>query len=185
MDAKTLCLGVLTMGDASGYEIKKQFEEGPLSYFHAAGFGSIYPALGKLTENGMVTFEEMVQEGRPDKKVYTITDAGRDELKRTLRKTPARDRIQSEACFMLFMAEYMDPAHVREVYEDYLNYYRSTILKLEARAVDCREIPSQKLFVRGIGMAIYKAIVAYMEENGHLLFEDTLEDQSQAGEATQ
>src|SRR3546814_8991519 len=34
MDAKTLCLGVLSRGAASGYEIKKAFEEGPFSHFH-------------------------------------------------------------------------------------------------------------------------------------------------------
>jgi len=39
MDVKTLCLGVLNRGEASGYEIKKQCEEGPFSHFYAAGFG--------------------------------------------------------------------------------------------------------------------------------------------------
>ncbi len=41
MDAKTLCLGALSRGDASGYEIKKAFEEGPLSHIHEASFGAI------------------------------------------------------------------------------------------------------------------------------------------------
>ena len=52
MDAKTLCLGALSRGDASGYEIKKAFEEGPLSHIHEASFGAIYPALTRLDEQG-------------------------------------------------------------------------------------------------------------------------------------
>ena len=40
MDVKTLCLGVLTLGDASGYEIRKQFEEGPFAHFFGASYGS-------------------------------------------------------------------------------------------------------------------------------------------------
>ena len=48
MDVKTLCLGVLSRGEATGYEIKKQCEEGPLAFFYAAGFDSIYPALNAL-----------------------------------------------------------------------------------------------------------------------------------------
>ncbi|MCZ6511637.1 MAG: PadR family transcriptional regulator, partial [Alphaproteobacteria bacterium] len=48
MDTKTLCLGVLTHGDASGYEIKKALEDGPFGHIQEIGFGSIYPALAKL-----------------------------------------------------------------------------------------------------------------------------------------
>ena len=47
MDIKTLCLGVLTQGEASGYDIKKHFEC-VFSHFYVAGFGSIYPALTEL-----------------------------------------------------------------------------------------------------------------------------------------
>ena len=47
MDVKTLCIGILSLGDASGYEIKKQLEE-RFSFFYDASFGSIYPALNKL-----------------------------------------------------------------------------------------------------------------------------------------
>ena len=54
MDVKILCLGVLSRGEASGYEIKKAFEEGPFSHFHQASFGSIYPALNALSAEGLV-----------------------------------------------------------------------------------------------------------------------------------
>src|SRR3546814_3071348 len=57
MDAKTLCLGVLSRGAASGYEIKKAFEEGPFSHFHQASFGSIYPALNALSADGLVAVD--------------------------------------------------------------------------------------------------------------------------------
>ena len=39
MDAKILCLGALTCGDASGYEIKKIFEGAPFAHFHQVSFG--------------------------------------------------------------------------------------------------------------------------------------------------
>ena len=58
MDVKTLCLGVLSRGDASGYEIKKQCEEGPFAHFYAAGFGSIYPALNALWSEGLISVRE-------------------------------------------------------------------------------------------------------------------------------
>ena len=44
MDVKTVCLGMLTDGTASGYDLKKEFES-TFAHFFAAGYGSIYPAV--------------------------------------------------------------------------------------------------------------------------------------------
>src|SRR3546814_15551348 len=67
MDVKTLCLGVLSRGEASGYEIKKAFEEGPFSHIHHASFGSIYPALNALSAEGLVAVRAQAQNTRPAK----------------------------------------------------------------------------------------------------------------------
>ncbi|MCP5374045.1 MAG: PadR family transcriptional regulator [Hyphomicrobiales bacterium] len=174
MDAKTLCLGVLALGDASGYEIKKQFEDGPFGQFHQVGFGSIYPALTALAAEGQVTFVEEAQEGRPDKKVYSITPAGLAALKRALRKPPAADRVRSEYLFILFFAEMLEPERRREVYESYLDTYRSRLAEME-EAADCHgEVQPGHRFVFHLGKAFYTTMVDFMENNRHLLFpEDT------------
>ena len=95
MDVKTVCLGMLTEGPASGYDLKKEFES-TFSHFFAAGYGSIYPALSALSESGLVDCEEIPQEGKPDRKVYRITDKGQQfcsRLSRTL--SPATRSVQS------------------------------------------------------------------------------------------
>ena len=58
MDVRTICLGILTRGDATGYEIKKLFEDDGYQHFVEASFGSIYPALNRLTEEGYVSVRE-------------------------------------------------------------------------------------------------------------------------------
>src|SRR5262245_954062 len=73
MDARVLCLGALHFGDASGYEIKKLFEEGDFRFFYETSFGSIYPALSRMVEDGLALVSEQAQDKRPDKKVYSIT----------------------------------------------------------------------------------------------------------------
>jgi len=176
MDSKTLCLGALMLGDASGYEIKKLFEEGPFNYFHQTSFGSIYPALGKLTEEGLVTCDEHEQEGRPDKKVYSLTDAGRDAFKKALGGSPARDKIRSESMYMLFFANQLDPGHVREVYDGYLEGFRRNIECLDGLSSD--GVNQARLFVRGFGKAFYEAAMRYMEENRHMLLP---EDEASGG----
>jgi len=167
MDVKTLCLGALTFGDASGYEIKKMFEDGPFSHFHQASFGSIYPALGKLCETGKVSMREHSQERRPYKKTYSITEAGKETLARKLRKTPAADRFRSEAVVMFFLAEYMQPDHLANVFDNYLQSYRDNLDGLSQQ--DDSDFPPNRQFTRGLGRAFYQAAVDFMEENRHLL----------------
>jgi PadR family transcriptional regulator AphA len=58
MDVRTICLGILTRGDATGYEIKKLFEDDGYQHFVEASFGSIYPALNRLTEEGLVSVRQ-------------------------------------------------------------------------------------------------------------------------------
>ncbi|MHB8404077.1 MAG: PadR family transcriptional regulator [Gammaproteobacteria bacterium] len=53
MSVKDLCLGALTFGNASGYDIKKFFPQS-FSHFYAADYGSIYPALTELTVAGLM-----------------------------------------------------------------------------------------------------------------------------------
>ena len=67
---------MLTDGEASGYDLKKEFESS-FSHFFAAGYGSIYPALSSLADQGLVDCEEIPQDGKPDRKLYQITVAGR------------------------------------------------------------------------------------------------------------
>jgi len=175
MDIKTLCLGVLTLGEASGYEIRKQFEEGPFSYFYDAGYGSIYPALGKLLAEGLVDCTETAQDRRPAKKVYTITPEGEAVFRRALHQHPAPDRIRSEYMVMFFFAHLLDEDHLRSVFEEYLTQFK--------RAADCVRdldstgIPPGRLFARGFGQTFFEAAARYMEENRHLLFGGGGEDE--------
>ena len=92
MNVRTLCLGVLSSGEASGYEIKKEIEEGLFSHFIDASYGSIYPALTQLAGEGLVTVRAEEQSGKPDKKVYAVTPKGLDTLARSISVIPGRDK---------------------------------------------------------------------------------------------
>ena len=67
MNVKTLCLAILYDENATGYEIRKLSVEGEYAYFVEASFGSIYPALAKLEEEGLVTSQVELQDGKPAK----------------------------------------------------------------------------------------------------------------------
>lgn len=163
MDVRTVCLGVLTFGDASGYEIRKLFEEGPFSHFYQAGFGSIYPALNQALADGLVTCRAETQEGRPDKKIYSLTPAGRTYLRDRLNEWPARDRIRSEFLVTLFFAGMVEDDHLAAVYDSFLEQFRGVADKLHGLGVE--GVPAGRALVRGLGITVYQAMVAYLEDN--------------------
>jgi len=166
MDIRTLCLGILTWEDASGYEIKKIFED-RLSYFYEASYGSIYPALTKLTDDGLVTCRAEAQDKRPDKKVYAISPTGRMAFMDALNKMPARDRIRSEFLAVMMYADLLPPRHLSNVIDDRAQQYRAMIADLQSCAED--EGPSSRQFVVGYGLALYEAALNYLENNRHLV----------------
>ncbi|MFC0627970.1 PadR family transcriptional regulator [Kribbella deserti] len=73
----------LTERAGSGYELARRFDKS-IGFFWAATHQQIYRVLGRMTEAGWIVAEEVAQQGRPDKKVYTVSPAGRDELARWL-----------------------------------------------------------------------------------------------------
>jgi DNA-binding PadR family transcriptional regulator len=167
MDAKTLCLAVLTKGDASGYEIKKALEEPPLGHFQDTGFGSIYPALTKLTEEGLVEGTAMAQEKRPDKKVYSITQAGRQALLEALMEPPTPDRYRSDFLFVLFLGHLLPVERLAEVVDERIAYYEEQISRMEGCCLEDR--PAGQLLVHGFGLTLYRAAVRYLRENRAIL----------------
>ncbi len=107
MNVRTLCLGFLSSGEASGYEIKKGIEDGMFSHFIDASFGSIYPALTQLTTEGLLTVRAEEQTGKPDKKVYAITEQGRHALARAISVLyAAKDKFKSEFLFQMLLHQF-------------------------------------------------------------------------------
>jgi len=101
MDIKTMVLGFLMRGSMTGYELKKRFSLS-FSFFSALSYGSIYPALKKLEQEGWITLKVEVQDGSPNRKVYTITDSGRKFFLENLRKPFTLERQKSAFLARLF-----------------------------------------------------------------------------------
>jgi DNA-binding PadR family transcriptional regulator len=84
---RLLILGALRfMQPAHGYSIRRELESWSAEDWANIAYGSIYFALNKLTEEGMVAVDETEQEGkRPARTTYVVTEAGEIEFQRLLR----------------------------------------------------------------------------------------------------
>ncbi len=163
VDVKTLCLGILTMKDSSGYDIRQYFEEGPFSHFAQAGYGSIYPALGKALEEGLVTCRAESQDGRPDRKVYSITPTGRLYLTQQLHHQPGPDKFRSDYLVSFLFAAHLEPAHLRTIFDEYQRTFAANVDMLSS--LDSDGISPGNAFVRELGIVLYGAVAEYMAEN--------------------
>ena len=152
------------LGDSTGYEINKLFEDGLFSHFLDASYGSIYPALTRLTEQGMLTCTAEAQDGRPDKKVYSLTARGKEALREALMSPVSPDKHRSEFIFASIFAAMLPGQRVTELVDAQLANCREDLARIEdalASDIDC----SSKRFVLGYGQVVMKASIEYLEKH--------------------
>ncbi len=104
MSHRYLILGLLTERPMTGYDIKKHVKAA-LSVVTNASYGTLYPTLHKLLEEGAVEVDEKPQKGRPAKKVYQITPKGYRELEGWLQQPPAADQVRREFLLKLYLGK--------------------------------------------------------------------------------
>jgi DNA-binding PadR family transcriptional regulator len=184
MDARTLCLGALYLGDASGYEIKKRYQEGDFSHFHETSFGSIYPALNRLVEDGLALCTEQAQDKRPDKKVYSITAKGREAFAEALQAPPAPDRFRSDFCFIMVFAHLLPVSRLAQLIDRQADWYGQNIERMESgECADLSDASPAVRFIHGLGLAVYRAAADYLARHREPLLDNAAAEKSGADRA--
>lgn len=112
-------LGLLSKWDATGYDIKKKFDDF-MSIFWHSHLSQIYPELNKLEAEELVTSKLVPQEGKPDKKVYSITDRGYNEITNWVGSFPEIPKVKDSFLMQVF---FMDNISADEVIFQ-LKYYQ-------------------------------------------------------------
>ncbi len=163
MDVKTLCLVVLSLGEASGYEIKKFFEDG-FSHFYVAGFGSIYPALAQLTREGHVTCSDIQQEKRPAKKVYRISESGIALFRAELAATHPTHKVRSDFLLQMIFAAFMPLGRLDEVLQLRAEDIRAELTHIDS-CMQREDIPHSAHFALGYARSVLQAGLDYIEAN--------------------
>ncbi len=167
MNVRTLCLAILNMGDATGYEIRKMSTETEYSYFVDASYGSIYPALNKLEKDGRVTCRLEEQQGKPARKIYSITDAGRDEFIETLKIAPQHDLFKSEFLLLAMNANLIDQEIIQSAINRRFAFLKEEIAIIEAAC--CDDSHDGHSWVSRYGKFCVEASLKFLEDNQHEL----------------
>ncbi|BBA96037.1 putative PadR-like family transcriptional regulator [Actinacidiphila reveromycinica] len=101
-------LAALLDEELSGYQLAKAFDRGVANFWQAAP-QQLYAELPKLERAGLVTGRRVAQEGRPDKRVYQVTDLGLAELERFAGTTGKPSLIRDDLMVKVQAADHVDP----------------------------------------------------------------------------
>jgi DNA-binding PadR family transcriptional regulator len=109
-------LGLLAEGPSYGYQLKARFEGAVGPQWGELNIGHLYQILDRLMRDGYVTRRAVSQPTRPDRLVYRLTKAGRQELEAWLGKPHLRQSGYRDDFFLkLFVASRLGPDQVRSV----------------------------------------------------------------------
>lgn len=164
MNTQDVILGLLHKRPMSGYEIKSRFEM-PFSYFFDASYGTIYPALAKLEQQGFITKESVQQEGRPNKNVYSLTDKGRNRFREYMDSPIEEASFRSDFMVRLFFGEYQDASTMAAWIRKELDKAETRLETLQTRKADWQPhmSPTQLLCI-DLGIASTRAEIEVLQQ---------------------
>jgi DNA-binding PadR family transcriptional regulator len=98
-------LALLAKEPAHGYELKVQLEQIFGEAYPAPNIGQIYVTLQRLERDGLVRSQDVVQATRPNKRVYELTDAGREAVLEWVDTAGDGPRVRDEFFMKLALSQ--------------------------------------------------------------------------------
>lgn len=180
-------LGILGMGPRSGYDIKK-LTDLSTRHFWAENYGNLYPTLKRLEGAGFVTGERRPGDGKPDRKVYTITGAGRGVLRGWLETPAEATQPRNELLLKLFLGRQapfeVNRAHLerfRAEQDELIATYRGVERWLESEQAGDPNLPYW-LLTLSYGRHQAEALWRWSEESLETLEKDAFDEEETAHE---
>lgn len=123
-------LSALGRKPCSGYELVQY-----LDALWPAKHSQIYPRLTRMEENGLLVYEQIEQIGKPNKKIYSITEKGRETLESWITETPSGSIVRDEFLIKINSVWLSDEESAKKlIHERIVNLERS--ISLRATVID-------------------------------------------------
>jgi len=164
-------LGLLAIEPMSGYDLGLTIRQS-VGHFWNESYGQIYPNLKKLANEGFVTCKTERQRGKPNRRIYSITEKGRERLTKWLAVPPQPEIPRNEMLLKLFFGEQV-PAAILIRYVERMAEERRALLAVLERAE--REEIDKNQHYPGAPYLKMAAHFGQMEMRAHLRWaEETL-----------
>lgn len=155
-------LGILTLGEAHGYDICRRLHKG-IGPIWKLGKSQVYALLSRLERDGLVAHERMGQENLPARNMFRITPTGEEAFREWLDAPVNHVRdMRLEFLTKLWFARQADPDHERTLIEQQLAVCGEKVKRLEDLEASCStEIESRSI---GFRLTIVRAAISWLEE---------------------
>ncbi|MFC8917836.1 PadR family transcriptional regulator [Streptomyces sp. NPDC047821] len=110
----------------SGYELARRFERS-IGYFWTATHQQIYRVLKRMESEGWVDVRDVPQQGRPDKKEYSVAAPGRAALSAWLHEPIEPESVRHDLAVKIRGAAFDDPAALLREVERYQRVHRERL----------------------------------------------------------
>lgn len=108
MSLKHALLVLLETEAGSGYDLLKGFKQ-RLGFFWNASHQQIYQQLKKMHEDELISLTMEAQSGKPDKKVYHLTERGRDVLAQWIEQPVKPNKVNDALLVKLYAGHMTEP----------------------------------------------------------------------------
>jgi DNA-binding PadR family transcriptional regulator len=165
-DAILVCL---TERPMTGYELAKTFDAS-IGFFWRADHQQIYRELTRLRDRGHIQGREVVQSGKPNKLVYTLTSEGRAALRQWAARPSRPASIKDDLLVRLYALDSIDIDPLRADLMARLEYHRDRfsrfehILRKRFPEGATSSADTGKLLVLRMGLRHERAVVEWCEE---------------------
>jgi DNA-binding PadR family transcriptional regulator len=123
-------LACLTDSPMTGYELAKTFDSS-IGFFWKADHQQIYRELSKLRDRGQIQGREVVQSGKPNKLVYTLTSEGRAALRQWAARPSSPASVKDDLLVRLYALDSVDLEPMRADLMARLEYHRDRFARYE------------------------------------------------------
>ncbi|WP_322060183.1 PadR family transcriptional regulator [Paraburkholderia sp. J63] len=127
-------LGRLAHHDQTGYDLSLLMGP-PKNYNWEASHSQIYPVLGALAEAGYVTFSHAAER---NKKVYSLTDAGREALRAWVAEAPTPSPTRNEFNLKVFSLWLLSPEEAIDVIKKQIALVEGEIADIDNHLADAQ-----------------------------------------------
>ena len=142
MDLRHAILGLLSWKSFSGYDLKRFISDSEVLYW-SGNNNQIYTSLIALQKEGLVTHRVEVQESLPARKVYSLTEAGLAELRRSLEAAPELPELRKGFLIQLAWAELLTDDEILALLEKYEGEIAAQLRMRQARAKNAESRPDR------------------------------------------
>lgn len=143
MSLKHAILTLLETEQGSGYDLLKGFKQ-RLGFFWNASHQQIYLQLKKMSQEGLIEFETQSQAGKPDRKVYSITEQGHQSLVSWIEAPVKVNKVNDALLVKLYAGHLVDEAVIKDEMKQHQDIHQRMLNTFKALEQEYINLPPKQ-----------------------------------------